>query len=76
MDAHQVEPVVLLCTRLKELNLAISECPKKSLVSDVAHAVQCKLSLALLEKDGLDDDVVGFRGAAIVVDKTGNLQQV
>lgn len=39
MNAHEVEPVFLLCARLEELDLSISECSEKTLVPHITHAV-------------------------------------
>jgi len=49
MHTHQVEPVVLLLTRLEELDFAIPKSAEKSFVSHIAHSVQCKLSASLLQ---------------------------
>ena len=40
VDAHEVEPVLLLCSRLIELDLAISKCPEQAFISNIAHAIQ------------------------------------
>ena len=62
MHTHGVEPVSLLYTgqvaRLKEFNVAVAEGPEESFISDVAHAIQCQLGTALLQKYGFDFDLV------------------
>ena len=59
---HDVEPVGLLYTwqvaRLKEFNVAGTEGPEESFISDVAHAIQCQLGTALLQKYRFDFDLV------------------
>ncbi len=54
MYGYQVEPVTLLGVRSEELDLAISEGSKKSLVSDVAQAVQGKFGMTFLQQHWLD----------------------
>ena len=76
MYAEEIEPVVLLHARLEELDTSISPGSKEAFVTDIAETVQCELCISLLEEDGLDLDVVGFRGAAVVVDETRHLQEV
>lgn len=74
--AHEVEPVVFLCCRLEELDLAVTECPEKSFIPDIAHAVQGQLRVSFLQQYWLDLDVVGFRCASVVIDQTRNLQDI
>ncbi len=76
MHAHQIEPITLLQVRLKELDLAVPECAKQALVSDIAEAIQRELRAALLEEHWLHGDVVRLGRAPVVVDKPGDLQQV
>ena len=74
MDAHQVEPILLLGPWLVELDFLIPKRSKEPLVSDVAHAVEGKLRLPLLDQHRLHLNVVRLGGAAIVVDQTGGLE--
>lgn len=65
---HEIEPVLLLHARLKEFDFPISESPKQSLVSDVAHAIESKLCVSLLKQNRLNLYIIRFRGSPIVVD--------
>lgn len=76
MDTHEIEPIRLLRAWLKELDLAISKTTKQSLVTNIAHAVESKLGATFLKEDGLDEDVVRFRGATVIVDKAGSLKEI
>lgn len=76
MNAHQIEPVLLLCTRLKKLDLSVSKGSKQAFISNIAHTIQGKLRLALLQQDWLDDNIIRFRGPSVVVEQTGNLEQI
>ncbi len=68
VNAHQVEPVHHLGARLKKFHLSVPKGPKKPLVSDIAHAVQSKLGLPLLQQYRLDNYVIGFWGPPVVVE--------
>lgn len=48
MDAHQIEPVLLLGARLEEFYLPIPESPKKTFVSYVTHAIECQFGVSFL----------------------------
>ncbi len=48
MDADEIEPVLFLCTWLKELDLAIQEGVVKPLVPHIAYAIQSKLCVPFL----------------------------
>lgn len=67
MDAHQVEPVLLLSSRLEKLDLSIPESSKQSFIPDITHPIQGKLSLSFLKENRFDHYVIGFRGPSIVV---------
>ena len=67
---HEIEPIVLLHTWLKEFDLAISKSPKQSLIPDITHAVQSKLCISFLEQNRLYLYVVGFWGSPIIVDQS------
>ena len=73
MYAHEVEPIILLHSRLEELNLAISECPKESLIPDITHPIECKFGVPFLQQHGLDENIVRFWGSSIVVYQSGYL---
>lgn len=70
MDAHQVEPVLLLHARPEELDFAITKRAKQSFVPHIAHAVQRELRATLLQQHRLDENIVRLRCPTIVVDKT------
>ena len=76
MDAHDIKPVAFLRSRLEELDLAIPKRPKEPLVSDIAHAIECKLSLTFLQKHWLYENVVRLRGPSVVIEQSRNLKQV
>src|SRR5579863_4573731 len=76
MNCHHVEPISLLDPRFEELDFAIPKCPKKTLVSDIAHSVQCQLSLTLLQQDWLHLYIVRLECSAEIVKKPRNLQQI
>ena len=76
MNAHQIEPVLLLCPRLVELDFTVSESPEQALIPYVAHSIERKLCIAFLQQDRLYLDVVGFRGPSVVVDKSRCLEQI
>lgn len=76
MNAHQIEPILLLCARLKKLDLSISKSSKQALISNIAHAVQGEFRLSLLQQDWLDDNVVRFGSPSVVIEQTGNLKQI
>lgn len=48
VNAHDVEPVRFLGSRLKELHLAIPESSEQPLVPNVAHSIERELGLSLL----------------------------
>ena len=73
MDAYDVEPVGLLCSRAEELDLAISERSEEPLVANIAHAVECQFGAPLLQKHGLDLNVIRLVSAAVVVDESAHL---
>ncbi len=74
VDTHEVEPILLLCTRLVKLNLAVSEGSEQTFVSNVAHAIQSKFGLPLLQQDRLHLDVVGFGSSTVVIDEARYLE--
>ena len=76
MDTHKIKPILLLRPGLEELDFAISKCSKKSLIPHIAHTVQCKLCISLLQKYGLDLDVVRFGSSSVVIDQTCCLEQI
>lgn len=49
MNAHQIEPILLLCSRLKKLDLSISKSSKQALISNIAHTVQGEFCFSLLQ---------------------------
>lgn len=76
MDAHQIEPILLLCAWLEEFDLAIAKCPEQTLIPYIAHAVQSELGLSFLQQDRLDHNIVGFRCSTVVVDQTSCLKKI
>jgi len=76
MNAHKVEPVLLLSAWPEKLYFPISEGSIQPLVPHVAHAIQCKLSLSLLQQHRLDLNVICFGSTSVVVDKPSCLKQV
>ncbi len=48
VNAHDVEPVRFLGSRLEELHLAITESSEQPLVSNIAHSIERELGLSLL----------------------------
>ena len=76
MNAHQVEPILLLRTRSKELDLPVPERSEKSLISYITHTIQCQLGLPLLQQHRLYDDIVRFWSPSVVIDKSRYLQQI
>lgn len=48
MYAHQIEPIQLLHTRLKEFDTTIAERPVQPLIPNIAHTIQSELRLPLL----------------------------
>jgi len=74
VDTHEVEPILLLCTRLVKLNLAVSEGSKQTFISNIAHAVQRKFRMTLLQQNRLYLDVVGFRGPPVIIDQARYLE--
>ena len=76
MNTHNVEPFVLLRPWLEKLDVAIPEVTEQALVADVAHAVQRKFGVALLQQDWFDSDIVSLIVAAIVVDEPRDLKQI
>ena len=76
MYAHNVEPFVLLCSRLEEFHIAISPGVKQPFVANITQAIQCELCAAFLEKHWLYRNLVNFWIPAKVVDKSRCLQQV
>ena len=73
VHARKVEPFVLVHVGLKEFHVSIAECAEEALISDVAHAVECEFCGTFLEQNGLDLDVVGLWGSAVVVEETRHL---
>lgn len=67
MNTHKIEPITLLCTRLEELDLAVSESPEKAFITNVAHTIQSKLGATFLKKYRLDSDFVCLGHATIVI---------
>jgi hypothetical protein len=67
MHAHEIEPVILLSTRLKELHVAVTERAEEPLISDIAHAIQSKLGVAFLEKDWLYGNAIRFGCSSVVI---------
>ncbi len=76
MHTHDIEPIRGLSRRTKKFDFAISERPKKSLVADVAHAIECELSTPLLKQEGLNFDVVGLVSSPVVIDESNYLEDV
>jgi hypothetical protein len=76
MNAQKIEPITLLCTRLKELDLAVSESPEEPLITDIAHTIQSELRATLLKEYRLDRNFVRLGHASIVIHKSSNLKQV
>jgi hypothetical protein len=74
MNTHEIEPIVLLCARLEELDLAIPEGSEEAFITDVAHSVQRELCATLLKKYRLDSDFVCLGHATIVVYESRNLK--
>jgi len=74
MHAHQIEPVTFLytwkITRLEELHVSITEGSEEAFISDIAHAIECKLSTPLLQQYRLDLDLVSFWSLAVIVQQT------
>ena len=67
MYTHEIEPIIFLSSWLVELDLSVTEGPKKTLVPDVAHAIQGQLCISLLYEHRLDLNVIGFRGSSVIV---------
>ena len=74
MYAHEIKPILFLCSWLKKFNLAIPKRPKQSFIPNITHAVESKLCLTLLQQYWLDKNVIGFGSASIVVNKSRYLQ--
>lgn len=39
MYAHEIEPILFLSSWLKEFDLSVTECPEKTLIPNVTHAI-------------------------------------
>lgn len=76
MNAHEIEPVLLLCAGPEKLYFPISEGSVQPLIPHIAHTVQCKLSVSLLQQHRLDLDVICFGSTSVVVDEASCLKQV
>ena len=69
MDAHKVEPVMLLSTSLEKLKLPISESSEQPFISDIAHSVESKFGLSLLKQNWFNQYVIGFGSSSIVINE-------
>ena len=58
MNTHKIEPVILLCTWLEEFDFSICKCSEKTLIPDIAHAIESELRVALLQQNRLDLNIV------------------
>jgi hypothetical protein len=56
--------------------MAITEGAKKSLIADVADAVEGELGTTLLQQNGLDEEAIRFGRAAVVVQQSRDLEHV
>ena len=74
MNAHDVEPIILLSIGLKELDFTITKCSVQPLIANITHAVQRELRATLLKKYRLHEDIVRLRCLAVVIDQSGNLK--
>jgi len=48
VNAHDVEPVRFLGSRLEDLHIAVPESSEQPLISHVAHSIERELGLSLL----------------------------
>lgn len=76
MNAHQIEPILLLGARLKKFDLPVPKGPEKPFVSNITHTVQREFGLSFLQENRLHEDIVRFRSSAVVIDQPRYLQQI
>ena len=67
MYAHEIEPVLFLSPWLVEFDLPITKSSEKTLIPDVAHAIEGQLCISFLYKHRLYLDIIRFRGSSIVI---------
>lgn len=48
VNTHQVEPILLLSSRLEELYFTITKCSKQSLIPHITHTVKSQFGLTFL----------------------------
>lgn len=58
MDEEDVEPVLGAIGRREQLDTVVVELVVESLISNVAHPVECEFRVSLLEQDRLDLETV------------------
>ncbi len=68
MDTDQIEPVLLLCTWLKELDFSSFEGLVQPLIPHVAYTIESKLRVSLLQKYGLDLKVICLLSPSVVIE--------
>lgn len=76
VDAHEVEPILLLRARPIELDLSITKGAKEPLIPNIAHPIQSKLGSTFLQQNGLDKNIVRLWCPSVVIDESRNLQQI
>lgn len=76
MNAHQIEPILLLGARLKEFDLPVPKGPEEPFVSHITHTIQGEFGLTFLQQYRLHEDVVRFRSSAVVIHQPRYLQQI
>ena len=76
MYNHEIEPIALLLTWLKELHVAIAKLTEQPFISNIAQTKHGNLCAAFLEQHRLDFDIVIFGNSSKVVDKPSLLEDI